>query len=94
VQYINPFPESVNLPSGWALGQFYPVQEGDSWPSWETPAESPEQRPSARRRGTPHHAGMRDELWAQGVGNRERRSKAKLQHRYSETPTRETAAAA
>jgi len=33
VQYINPFPESVNLPSGWALGQFYPVQEEDSGPS-------------------------------------------------------------
>jgi len=29
---------------------------------------------------------MRDGHWAQGVSNRERRSKAKLLHRYSETP--------
>jgi len=71
VQYINPFPKLVNLPSGSALGQFYPVQEEESGPSWETMAESPRQRPSAGRRATPHHAGMRDEHWAQGVGNRE-----------------------
>jgi len=81
VQYINLFPESVNLPSGSALGQFHPVPEEDSGPSWETTAESPRQRPSAGRRVTPHHPGMRDGHWAQSVGNRERRSKAKLLHR-------------
>jgi len=86
VQYINPFPESVNLLSGSALGQFYPVQEEDSGPSWETTTERPQQRPSAGRRATPNLAGMRDGHWAQGVGNRERRSKTKLLHRYSETP--------
>jgi len=86
VQYINPFPESVNLPSGSTLGQFYPVQEEDSRPSWETTTESPRQRPSAGRRATPHHAGMCDEHWTKGVGNEERQSKAKLLHRYSETP--------
>jgi len=85
VQYINPFPESVNLPSGSTLGQFYLVQE-DSGPSWETTTESPQQRPSAGRRATPHHAGMSDGYWAKGVGNGERQSKAKLLHRYSETP--------
>jgi len=89
VQYINPFPESVNLPSGSTLGLFYPVQEKDSGPSWETTTESPRQRLSAERRATPHHAGMRDGHWAKGVGNRERRSKAKLLHRYSETPHQE-----
>jgi len=85
-QYNNPFPESVSLPSGSILGQFYPVQEEDSGPSWETTAESPQQRPSAGRRATPHHTEMCDRHWAQGVGSRERQDKAKLLHRYSETP--------
>jgi len=60
VQYVNPFPESVNLPSGSVLGQFYPVQEEDSGPPRDTTAESPRQRPSAGRRATPHHAEMSD----------------------------------
>jgi len=85
-QYINPFPESVNLPSGSVLVQFYPVQEEDRGPSRETTAESPQQHPSAGWRATPHHAEMRDERWAQGVGNRERRDKARLLHQHSETP--------
>jgi len=86
VQYINSFLELVNLPSGSVLGQFNPVQEEDSGPSWETTAKSPQQRPSAGQRATPHHAGMCDGHWAQGVGNRERRGKAKSLHRYSERP--------
>jgi len=94
VQCINPFPESVNLPSGSTLGQFHSVQEEDSEPLWETTTESLQQCPSEGRRTTPHHAGMRDGHWAKGVGNRERRGKAKLLHRYSETPTRETTAVA
>jgi len=86
VQYVNPFPEVVNLPSGSILGQFYPVYEEDSGPSWKTTAESPPQRPSTGRRANPHHAEMRDGHWAQGVGNGERRGKAKLLHRCRETP--------
>jgi len=86
VQCINPFPESVNLPSGSTLGQFHPVQEEDSGPSWETTTESLRQRPSEGRRTTSRHAGMRDGHWAKGVGNGERRGMAKLLHRYSETP--------
>jgi len=86
VQYINPFPESVNLLSGSALGQFHPVQDEDSGPSWETTAESPQQRPSPGRRAAPHHTGVRDGHRAPGVGNGERRSKAKLLHRDGETP--------
>jgi len=92
VQYINPFPESVNLPSGSTLGQFYPVQEEDSGLSWETTTESSQQHPFAGPRATLHHAEMRDRHWAKGAGNGERRSEAKLLHRYSETLTRETAA--
>jgi len=30
VQYVNPFPESVHLPSGSVLGQFHPVPEENS----------------------------------------------------------------
>jgi len=86
VQYINPFPEPVNLPSGSALGQFYSVQEEGSGPPRETSAESPQQSPSAGRRAIPHYAETRDGHWAQGVDNRERRGKAKLLHRDSETP--------
>jgi len=55
VQRINPFPESVNLPSGSTLGQFHSVQEEDSGPSWETTTESPRHRPSEGRRTTPPH---------------------------------------
>jgi len=55
VQCINPFPESVNLPSGSTLGQLHSVQEEDSGPSWETTTESPRQRPSEGRRAGPPH---------------------------------------
>jgi len=48
--------------------------------------ESSRQRPSEGRRTTSHHPGMRDRHWAKGVGNTERRGKAKLLHRYSEAP--------
>jgi len=85
-QYVNPFPESVNLPSGSVLGQFHPVPEEDSGPPRETTAESPQQSPSTGRRATPHHAEMCDGHWAQGVNNRERRDKARLVHQHSETP--------
>jgi len=78
VQCINPFPESVNLPSESTLGRFHPVQGEDSGPSCETTTESPRQRLSEGRRTTPHHAGTRDGHWANGVGNGERRGKAKL----------------
>jgi len=63
VQCINPFPESVRLPSGFNLGQFLSVQEEDSGPSWETTTESPRQHPSEGRRTTPHHAGTRAGHW-------------------------------
>jgi len=86
VQRINPFPESVNLPSGFTLGQFYSVQEEDSGPSWQTTTESPRQRPSAGQKTISHHAGTREGHCAKGVGNGERQGKAKLLHRYSETP--------
>jgi len=86
VQCINPFPESVNLPSGSTLGQFHFVQEEDSGPSWETTMERPRQRPSVGRRTTPRHAGMRGRYWVNGVGNGEHRGKAKLLHQYSEKP--------
>jgi len=86
VQCINPFPESVNLPSGCTLGQFYPVQEKDSGPSWETTTESPCQRPSEGRRTNPHHAGTRDGHWTKGVSNTERQVKAKLLRQNSEAP--------
>jgi len=86
VQYVNPFPEVVNLPCGSMLGQFYPVHEEDSGPSWKTMAESPPQRPSTGRRATLQHAEVRDGRWAQGADNRERREEAMLLHRHSETP--------
>jgi len=86
VQCINPFPESVSLPSGSTLGGFHSVQGEDSGPSWGTTTESPRQRPYEGRRTTPHHAGMHDGHWAKGVGNGERRGKAKLLHQYRETP--------
>jgi len=63
VQYVNPFPESVNLPSGSVLGQFHPDPEEGSGPPRETAAESPQQSPSTGRRATPHHAEVRDEHW-------------------------------
>jgi len=77
VQCINSFPESVNLPSGSTLGQFQSVQEATG---------SPQQHPSEGRRTTPPHAGTRGRYWANGVGNGERRVKAKLLHQYSEIP--------
>jgi len=94
VQCINPFPESVNLPSGSTLGRFHSVREEDSGPSWKTTTESlrrrvhdgesttesPPQRPSEGRKTTPRHAGMRGRYWAKGVGNGKRRGKAKLLH--------------
>jgi len=86
VQYVNPFPESVNLPSGSVLGQFHPVPEEDSGPPRETAAESLQQSPSTGRRVTPPYAEVRDEHRAQGVGNQERRDKAGLLHQHSRTP--------
>jgi len=86
VQYVNPFPESVNLPSGSVLGQFHPVPEEDSGPPRETTAKSPQQSPSTGRRATPHHAEVRDGHCAQGVGSQERRDKARLLHQHSKTP--------
>jgi len=86
VQYVNPFPASVNLPSSSVLGQFHPVPEEDSGTPRETTAESPQHSRSTGRRATPHHAETRDRHWAQGVGNQERRGKARLLHQHSETP--------
>ena len=86
VQYVNPFPESVNLPSGSVLGQFHPVPEEDSGPPRETAAGSPQQSPSTGRRAAPHHTEVRDEHWVRGVGNQERRDQAGLLHQNSELP--------
>jgi len=94
VQCVNPFPESVNLPSSSALGRFHSVREEDSGPSWETTVESPQQCPSQGRRTTlhhvPRHAETRGRYWGNGTSNGERRGKAKLLHQNSEIPPRET----
>jgi len=77
VQCVNPFPESVNLPSGSTLGRFHSVQEEDSGPSWETMTEGPRQRPSPGRRTVPHHtprhAETRGRHWDSGASNGKRR---------------------
>jgi len=86
VQCINPFPESINLPSGSTPGRFHSVQGEDSAPLWETTMESLRQRPSEGRRTTPRYAGTRGDHWADGVGNGEHRGKAKLLQQGSETP--------
>jgi len=50
VQCVNPFSESVTLPSGSLLGRFHTVQEEDVGPSLGEVTEGPQERPSVRRR--------------------------------------------
>jgi len=90
VQCVNPFLESVNLPSSSTLGRFHSVREEDSGPSWETTTEGPRQHPSQRRRTVPHHAPRHAEMhgryWDNSVSNGERRGKAKLLHQHGDIP--------
>jgi len=90
VQCINPFPESVNLPSGSTLGRFHSVREEGSGPSWKTTTEGPQQHPYPGRGTVPHHtpchAEMRGRHWYNGASNGERRDKAKLLPQHGDTP--------
>jgi len=90
VQCINPFTESVNLPSSSALGRFHSVREEDSGPSWKTTTESPQQHPSQGWRTTSHHVprhtGTRGRYWVTFLSNGECRGKAKLLHKHSDIP--------
>jgi len=90
VKCINPFLEAVNLPSGSTLGRFYSVQEENSGPSWGAMTGSFRQRPTQGRRTapphTPYNSGTRGGYRHGCVSNGERRSLAKLLHRYNDAP--------
>jgi len=76
VQCINPFSESVALPSGSLLGRFHTIKEGDVGPSLGEATEGPQERPSVWRGTVPKHV---QELYQLAcAGNKERQAMAQL----------------
>jgi len=81
VQCVNPFSESVTLPSGSLLGRFHTVQEEDVGPSLGEATEGPQERPSVRR-------GTVQELYQSAcegcAGNKGRQAMAQLLREYGD----------
>jgi len=85
VQCVNPFSESVALPSGSLLGRFHTIQEGDVGASLGEATEGPQERPSVRRKTVPR---LIQELYQSAcegcAGNKERQAMAQLLREYGD----------
>jgi len=85
VQCVNPFTESVDIPSGSLLGRFHTVQEEDVGPSLGKATEGPQQSPSGRRGTVPTHIKDLYQAACEGcTDNRERQALAELLREYGD----------